>query len=60
MFDYINVRKYFIEIDGQRYPRDSDLTNYGENDYIDQYRDLKLFYRRICLRRIIKSICILY
>ena len=60
MFDYINVRKYFIEIDGQRYPRDSDLTNYGENDYIDQYRDLKLFYRRICLRRIIKSICILH
>ena len=45
IFDNINVRKYFIEIDGQRYPRDSVLTNYGENDYIDQYRDLKLFYK---------------
>ena len=44
-FDNINVRKYFIEIDGQRYPRDSVLTNYAENDYIDQYRDLKLFYK---------------
>ena len=44
-FDNINVRKCFIEIDGQRYPRDSILTNYGENDYIDQYRDLKLFYK---------------
>ena len=45
IFHNINVRKYFIEIDGQRYPRDSVLTNYGENDYIDQNRDLKLFYK---------------
>ena len=44
-FDNINVRKYFIEVDGQRYPRDTVLTNYGENDYIDQYRDLKLYYK---------------
>ena len=44
-FDNINVRNYFIEIDGQRYPRDSVLTNYAENVYIDQYRDLKLFYK---------------
>ena len=34
-FDNINVRKDFIEIDEQRYPRDSVLTNYAENDYID-------------------------
>ena len=45
IFDNINVRKYFIEIDGQRYPRDSVLTNYAENDNIDQYRDLKLFHK---------------
>ena len=45
-FDNIIVRKYFIEIDGQRYPRDSVLTSYAENDYIDQYRDLKLFYKK--------------
>ena len=45
IFDNIHVRKYFIEIDGLRYPRDSVLTNYGENEYIDQYRDLKLFYK---------------
>ena len=44
-FDNINVRKYFIEIDGQRYLRDNVLTNYAENDYIEQYRDLKLFYK---------------
>ena len=45
IFDNLNVRKYFIEIDGQRYPRDSVLTKYAENDYIDQYRDLKIFYK---------------
>ena len=45
IFDNINVRNNFIEIDGQRYPRDSILTNYGENDYIDQNRDLKLSYK---------------
>ena len=44
-FDNIDVRKNSIEIDSQRYPRDSFLTNYAENDYIDQCRDLKLFYK---------------
>ena len=44
IFDNINVRKYFVEIDNIRYPRDGVLTNYNENDYIDQYRDLKLFF----------------
>ena len=44
-FDNLNVRNYFVEIDGVRYPRDGVLTNYGENDYIDQYKDLKLFFK---------------
>ena len=44
-FDNLNVRRYFVEIDGVRYPRDGVLTNYSENDYIDQYKDLKLFYK---------------
>ena len=44
-FDNLNVRKYFVEIDGIRYPRDGVITNYNENDYIDQYKDLKLFYK---------------
>ena len=43
-FDNIIVRNNFIEIDGQMYRRDIVLTKYAENDYIDQYRDLKLFY----------------
>ena len=45
IFDNLDLRKYFVDIDGQRYPRDSVLTNYEENDYIQQYKDLKLFYR---------------
>ena len=37
------MRKYFCEIDGYRYPKDAVLTSFPENDYLDQYRDLKLF-----------------
>ena len=44
-FDNLIVRKYFVEIDSIRYPRDGVLINYTENDYIDQYKDLKLFYK---------------
>ena len=44
-FDNLNVRKYFVEIDSIRYPRDGVITNYNENDYIDQYKYLKLFYK---------------
>ena len=45
IFDNLNSRKYFIEIDSIRYPRDCVLKNYPENDYIDQYKDLKLFFK---------------
>ena len=44
-FDNLNVRKYFVEVDSIRYPRDGVLINYPEKDYIDQYKDLKLFYK---------------
>ena len=43
IFDHITLKKYYIEIDGVRYPRDSVLVNYEQNDYIEQYKDLKLF-----------------
>ena len=46
VFNHLNVRKYFIEIDGVRYPRDGVLTNDTLNDFIDQYRDLKYFYKK--------------
>ena len=45
VFDHLDVTKYFIEIDGVRYPRDAVLTNYNQNDHLDQYKDIKLFYK---------------
>ena len=39
------MTKYFVEIDGYRYPKESVITNFSENDYLDQYRDLKNFYQ---------------
>ena len=42
-FDNMDIRKYYVEIDGLRYPRDSVLIYYEEKDYIQQYKDLKLF-----------------
>ena len=45
IFDNLDLRNYYIEIDGQRYPRDSSLMNYEQNDYIEQYKDLKLFFK---------------
>ena len=44
-FDYLNVRKYHVDIDGVRYPRDGVNNDYGLNDYVDQSRDSKLFYK---------------
>ena len=46
IFDNLDLRNCYIEIDGQRYPRDSSLMNYEQNDYIEQYKDLKLFFKQ--------------
>ena len=43
IFDNINVRKYFCEVDGYRFPKDAVLTFFPENDYLHRYRDLKIF-----------------
>ena len=45
IFDNLDLREYYVEIDGQRFPRDSFPINYEENDYIQQYKDLKVFVR---------------
>ena len=45
IFDNLHLRKYYVEIDCERYPRDSVLINYEEKDYIQQYKDLKLFFK---------------
>ena len=41
VFDNLNLRKYYVEIDGVRYPRDSVLVNYERNEYTEQNKDLK-------------------
>ena len=43
--DILNFRKYHVDIDGVRYPRDIVSIDYASNDYVDQYTDLKLFYK---------------
>ena len=41
----VDVKGYFVEIDGIRYPKDSIAGNYSENRNLNQYRDLNLFYK---------------
>ena len=45
IIDNLDLRKIFVKIDGIRDLRDSIIIKYEENDYIDQYRDPKLFYK---------------
>ena len=45
IFDHLNLRKYHFELDSLRYLRDSLHINYEENDYIEQYKVLKLFFK---------------
>ena len=39
------MRKHFCQRDGYRYPKDAVLTSFPENEYLDQFRDLKIFYK---------------
>ena len=36
VFDIVGVKRYFVEIDGIRYPKDPIGTNFSENKYLDQ------------------------
>ena len=44
VFDHVDVKSSFVEIDGVRFPKNPVETNFSENKHLDQYRDLKLFY----------------
>ena len=44
VFDHVDVKRYFVEIDGVRYPKVPVETNFSDNKYLDQYRDPELFY----------------
>ena len=41
----VNVRKNFVEIDGNGYPRDPVDVSYSENFYLEQYRDPKISFK---------------
>ena len=45
IFDNLAVRKYHVEIDGIRYPKDAVDVDYDANKYLDQYRDIELFFK---------------
>ena len=45
IFDNLNLQKFYVEIDSVRYPRDGVLINYEQNDYIEPYKDLILFFK---------------
>ena len=44
IFDNLDVRKYFVETDGVRYPKDAVDIAYTVNNYSDQYGDIEFFY----------------
>ena len=45
IFGNLNIRKYYVEIDCIRYPKDAVDTEYGVNNYLDQYRDIESFFK---------------
>ena len=45
VFDNLDLRKYNVEVDSVRNLRDGVLIHYEENDYVQQYEDLKLFFK---------------
>ena len=45
IFDKLDIRKCYREVDGQVYPKNAVITNYAKKDYLSQYRDHKLFYK---------------
>ena len=47
IFDHVRVGKNYAEVDGVRYPKKPITINYDKNNYLDQYRDLKLIYKEL-------------
>ena len=45
IFDSLDIRNIFVEVDRRPYPRDSVILNYTEIDCFDQNGDFKIFYK---------------
>ena len=54
IFDNLNVRKYLVDIGGERYQRDGVSIDYASKDYLDHYRDLKLFFKEYVGEELLK------
>ena len=59
IFENLDVKKHFVEIEGQNYPKDFVSTIYAENERSDQNRDLKFFYTEYVGEELLKLILIL-
>ena len=46
IFENLNVRKFHVDIDGLRYPRDGVSIDFVSNDYHYQLGDLKLIHKK--------------
>ena len=50
IFDNLDVRKYHVDINGIRYPRDAVGNDYSSNDCLHQYRDLNFFTKNMLVK----------
>ena len=50
VFNNLDVRKYLVDIDGVRHPRDGVSIDYGLDDYVDQYSDIKFFRKSMLVK----------
>ena len=53
IFDHSEVKKYYWEIHGVRYSKNPIMVNFEEKNYLDQYSDLKLFYKEYVAEQLI-------
>ena len=56
IFDKMDIGKYYDEISGQIYPRDCFFINYEKNEYTQQYKDLKLFWKEYIVEPILNPL----
>ena len=54
VIDHLHVGKYFVEIDGLNYPKDSININYARKDYFDHYSDPNLFFEEYANEPLLK------
>ena len=54
VFDHVDVRTFFVEIVGKRYPKDSVIINYATNSYLNQFSDLEIYFEEYAKEPLLK------